>query len=149
MIIADLNKQVQFATAVGNHSTVGASGGTALGSYSAVTGEYGTALGYNSRVTKKNGTALGYNSTVSADYGVALGNDSIADRGMRELGYNLTSTPWTSLSDLSKHGGFQDSEGLLQKDYKAWVEAYAEQEKKYREWKELSLIHISEPTRPY
>jgi|GEM_PF-3019837 len=138
LIIADLNKQVQFATAVGNHSTVGASGGTALGSYSAVTGEYGTALGYNSRVTKKNGTALGYNSTVSADYGVALGNDSIADRGMRELGYNLTSTPWTSLSDLSKHGGFQDSEGLLQKDYKAWVEAYAEQEKKYREWKECS-----------
>ena len=138
LIIADLNKQVQFATAVGNHSTVGASGGTALGSYSAVTGEYGTALGYNSRVTKKNGTALGYNSTVSADYGVALGNDSIADRGMRELGYNLTSTPWTSLSDLAKHGGFQDSEGLLQKDYKAWVEAYAEQGKKYREWNECS-----------
>ena len=115
LIIADLNKQVQFATAVGNHSTVGASQGTALGFYSTVTGAYGTALGYNSiataygamaagayakantvgsvaigfqsKVNNYGGVAIGSEATVGKNGGVALGNKSTADRGSGAIGY--------------------------------------------------------------
>ncbi|EFR42730.1 YadA-like family protein, partial [Dialister micraerophilus] len=115
LIIADLNKSVQFATAVGNHSTVGASQGTALGFYSTVTGAYGTALGYNSvstaygamaagayakastvgsvaigfqsKVDNYGGVAIGSEATVGKKGGVALGNKSTADRGSGAIGY--------------------------------------------------------------
>ncbi len=115
LIIADLNKSVQFATAVGNHSTVGASQGTALGFYSTVTGAYGTALGYNSiataygamaagayakantvgsvaigfqsKVNNYGGVAIGSEATVGKKGGVALGNKSTADRGSGAVGY--------------------------------------------------------------
>ena len=115
LIIADLNKSVQFATAVGNHSTVGASQGTALGFYSTVTGAYGTALGYNSiataygamasgayakantvgsvaigfqsKVNNYGGVAIGSEATVGKNGGVALGNKSTADRGSGAVGY--------------------------------------------------------------
>ncbi|KXB88766.1 Hep/Hag repeat protein, partial [Veillonellaceae bacterium DNF00626] len=117
LIIADLNKSVQFATAVGNHSTVGASQGTALGFYSTVTGAYGTALGYNSvstdygamaagayakastvgsvaigfksKVDNYGGVAIGSEATVGKNGGVALGNKSTADRGSGVVGYVL------------------------------------------------------------
>ena len=115
LIIADLNKSVQFATAVGNHSTVGASQGTALGFFSTVTGAYGTALGYNSvstaygamaagayakantvgsvaigfksKVDNYGGVAIGSEATVGKNGGVALGNKSTADRGSGVVGY--------------------------------------------------------------
>ena len=117
LVIAELNKKVQFSTAVGNHSTVGASEGTALGFYSTVTGEYGTALGYNSiatnygamaagayakantvgsvaigfqsKVDNYGGVAIGSEATVGKNGGVALGNKSTADRGKGAVGYVL------------------------------------------------------------